>query len=400
MPTMPGSFADAVASGAGFGADGDTNQPTILKAPNETVEPPVKEVVKEVVKEDQPVKEEVKKEDVSNPNFVSEEVKVDPKKDEIFIPKGLDAKAITSWKGLHKKVEESSKSAEAANARAEAAEAKLTESQKTPPELESLKKELEATKARLAENEGEIYISRVESSAPYKQKITAPLAEISTSMQEVAKRYDIPESGLMEAIREPDRAKRAEKISEAIVDFNELDRDDVKQAAREYHRLNKEAEEMRKDAGTKLSEIERQTKEDGEKQSAQTAQSYRRAAQSEWSKLQETIPTIRRTKEDSGWNKYLDSIGNEIEAFDVNDVPVEEVAKMLSASKVLPELVKSVDHLQTQLKTEREAKAALEKKLAAYIKSAPGAGGGHNGHESPNPNPIRKLADGFPISRV
>lgn len=411
-PIQSGSFADVVMTSAAVPPDSETNKGDykILKPGEKPPETAAKEKAEADAKAasdkaasdkaaaESKASEDAKKaaetkapsEEPGNPNLRGE---VAPKKDEeLTRPKGMDDKAFVKWKDLHA----AAKERDTLKAEFEAFKA---EAGKAAPEMESIKKELADTKAKLESYEGELSISRVEGTKHWKETIAAPIKDITTGIEELAKRYEIPPKTLLDAIQETDPAKRASMIDDAVEDFKRADQLDVVTAARDYARLQKQASDLRANAAGKLSELEKQTKADEDKRAAQNAKDYRLSAKSAWEKALANTPMVKKVEGANDWNAILDAQGREIEEINVNDLDVDEVASMAAASKLVPHLVDSVNHLQKQLKAKADEKAALEAKLAAYIKSAPGAGTGSNGGNEPAKPGFSRLAEGFPLGR-
>lgn len=318
--------------------------------------------------------------ELDNPNL--KEAKKEEAADDDKKPAGMTDKAWVSWKSKNAEVKTAHQKAAEADARAKDFESKYNESQKLGGDLESLKKELESAKQKLADYEGEVYVSRVESHPKFKAEIKGPLDEITTGIAEMAKTYEIPEDDLLRAIREPDKAKRADLLEEATKDFKAVDRDEVVQSARDWHRLQRKADDMRKDAGQKLKEMGDAEKVQSDKQNAKVIQDYRDSVKEQWNAAQNTIPYIRKSEGADAWNKHLDGIQREIEALDVGALPVERVSEMAISHKVMPEVMKVAKHFQAQTEKEKARADAAEAKIKEYLKTAPGAGSGNGAREN------------------
>jgi hypothetical protein len=396
MPTDIGSFADVAASG--MPADDAVKGPQI-----DVQEPPVKEtaVAKEAPVKEAPVKEatekvEEKKDEkpvLTNPNLSAEEKteKAVDAADEDKLPEALGkgmtaaakAKAEETWKTI--KTAEKAAIKERDTIKSEIAELKkkLEESSKLSPELESLKKELTDTKQRLADYEGEISVTRVEATKHFKDTVTAPIKAMQADIEEIAKRYEIPSESLWKAITEKDPAKRADLLEEETADLKTTDKLEIVQAAKDYHRIQKAADGMRADASKQLEHIERTSKAEAEKRDAMTTQDYRAAVGDAWDNFQQSIPEIRSVEGQQAWNDHLANIRRSVEAVNVNELPVEEVARMKAAELLLPEVLAVTNHYKSNiakkdaaLKMEKERADKAEKALADYMRTAPGAGAG------------------------
>lgn len=414
LDPSPSSFASSVIAGVGIPKDGDTHSgPLDFKKPGQQ-EPPddaakkaesdriageadaaakkEAEEAAKVVKETKP--EEGKKADLSNPNLRGE----DQVEKEVARPKGMDEKTFQGWSKIQKERESAVRERDSLK---EELDKIKSESSNPNAELEAARKELEAVKKSLAEYEGEISVSRVEATPDFKKNVTGPIKQITDDIAELAKRYDVPAKGLMDAISETDPSRRADLIEEATADFKGVDKLDVVQSAKEYVKAQRTASEYRENAKGKLEEIERRSKGDEERVSTENKQQYQSAAQRAWEKRLAETPTVKKVDGADDWNSLLDATGKKIAEINVNDLDLTEVADMASAREMVPFLTASVTHLQAELKKSQAETKAEKDRNAAYLKGAPGAGGGHAGSSngSTGSGKGRLLADNFPIKR-
>jgi len=387
MPTATESFKESAGSIGDFAS---TIAGAISKGEGDTTQaaPPVKEApVKEAPVKEAPVKEavatEVKTDDtLSNPNLggiKTEEIK--GKKDEHAeeeMPKGMTSKAQETWKSLKTSQKQAAAERDAIKTEFEALKKQVEESSKNAPELEALKRERDDLRKQLQDYEGEMAVYRVESTKRYKDAIAAPLAAVQSTVDDLAKRYEVSPDTLMRALQQPDAAKRADELEDITSDFKRVDQLEIVQAAKEYHRLQKEAAAMREDAGKRLEEITREEDAQNEQMAAQTIHDYRNSVAEEAGKLQQHIPYIRFVDGQDKWNEHVKQIVRNVESTNVNELPVEDVAKARLAEAFLPEILSVAKHYETQNKALHERADKAEKQLAAYVKSAPGAGAGSN----------------------
>jgi hypothetical protein len=366
-----GDFASAI--GDAVKANPDQEQPKEVQKVEST---PDTEKPAEVVKEVE--KEPVKKADLSNPNLttVKTEAKDKQATDDEVAPKGMTGKALETWKTIKTELKQIREERDAERQEKAALKKQLEEAGKSGPELDSLKKDRDSLRQQLQEYEGEMAVHRVESTKRYKETIGAPMAAVQSTVDDLAKRYEVPADSLMRALQQPDAGKRAEELEEIMSDFKRVDQMELVQAAKDYHRLQKDATAMRADASKRLEELTREETAQNEQQSAQTIKDYRGAVSAEWDQLQQHIPYIRKFEGNDQWNAHLDDIMREVESVNVNELPVEDVAKARISQAVLPEILNVAKHFEAQAGAEKARADKAEKQLAAYIKNAPGAGNG------------------------
>jgi transposase-like protein len=285
-------------------------------------------------------------------------------------------KAETAWKSILESEKKWKAEAETAKTTATKTQEELTGLKKQVEELASLKTELETAKKTLQGYENEMSVTRVEGTKEFKSQVTAPMAEITSTVDEIAKRYEVTPDSLLRVIQEPDRAKRTDAIDEAVSDFKHADQMEIVQAAKDYHRIQKVAAEMRENAGAKLKELTAAEKAAEDHAHSENVTEYSGHLDTAWKQLQDRIPYVRNVEGKEGWNGYLASRLREGHSVDVNNLPLARVASAVAAELVLPDVTKVAVHFETKWK-EAEAKLAdAEKKLEDRRKLSAGAGGG------------------------
>lgn len=316
----------------------------------------------------------------ANPNLAEEKeekpavVETEEKK-----PKGMTDEGWTSWKNL--RASEKAAKAEAATARAELEENKkrLGEIDKHSKEAEDLRKDNEALKKSITDYEGVLSIHKVESSAKYKTKVTDPRKEITATVEEISKRYDLPPGPLIEAIKEKDREKRKTALLDLISDFDELDKIDINQSVKDWIKTEHDSQELLADASKQAEEIDREAKGNQEAMRVGVKKEYDTAFQSEWEKALLLTPKVKKVAGSDGWNKHLDSIAQEGVSLDPNDIPVEVLAKLKASELLLPKVLESLNHLDTENKRLKDELAAEKKRNKEYRSTELKAGAGANG---------------------
>lgn len=377
-----GGFASAVT------AEPVIEKPAVIEKP--TAEPVVE---KPPVEETKPaVVEKTAVEDkLSNPNLAEEKPK--PKvEEEETVPAGMTKPAQESWKKIRAAEKQAKAERDDARKEIETIRAELTESGKTKSERDQLKKELEETKQRLADYDQEISITRVEATKDFKARITAPLKDISESVSNLAKRYELAPETLLRAIQEPDEDKRADLMDDATTDMKRTHQIAITQAATDYHRLQKQADEMRSNASKTLEDITRQQREESEKASTKVVSDYRAEVGNQWKAVQDTIPELRKVHGQDAWNKHLDGLQLKIEGLDVNDLPVSDVAKFAAHYHAMPEVLSVLKHFKDRAKSLETLLAAEKTRVAGLRVATPGAGAGSNGNGTSDAKDTRSFS--------
>jgi len=323
------------------------------------------------------------KAELDNPNLAPVEVKPEVVADDKK-PDGMTEKGWISFKAIKSERDTAKKEADTFKGEIETLKKQMADQGKTAKELEDLKKELQATKEQLIGYESEITVTRVEATPKFKAEVTAPLNDIKGSIEEIAKAYEISPDVLMRAISEQDQRKAADLLEEATAEFKNVDRSELVQMARDYRKIQKNAESLRANAGQQLEAITREQQQAQERASTKTVADYRNAVSERFKAWQERIPVIRNVEGKDKWNEYLAGKVRRIEGINVNDLEVGEVADMAAAREILPEVFGALNHIskeRDELKTKLDA---AETRLKKYKTTDPLAGGRGNGSSQVN----------------
>lgn len=223
------------------------NPPAEKKSPQEGQKPPeeaeskVEEPVEEVPEFgfDGERKEEPEKEALDEAAF--------DKETETQI-QGLDPKAQDGWKKL----------------RAQLKEAKLTAQQATDQTermaaLEKQAAEVEELRSRVEELTQADYVLKVQNSAEYREKVSAPVAEINRVVEQFSAAFeDLGQDKIMAAIREPDIVKRA-RLIEALSEDTEMPSmvtSELSRVSGIYHQVQASHERMLSNAETEWKDVQ------------------------------------------------------------------------------------------------------------------------------------------------
>lgn len=309
---------------------------------------------------------------------------VEKKKEDVVadeVPPGMTQKAQDTWKSL--KQDNKSLAANVASLQSELAGAKkqIEQLNGSGTELETLKEELQKARKQIEEFEGEIAISRVESTKDFKKNVTEVLSESETTVRNLAKKYEMSPAALLDALHEPDATLRNDRLEELTTDMKNLDRIDLYEASKRYSAAHKMGEQMRTSAGERLSDLEKSQQAATEKERAEANADYQKAVSEAFKNAQAQHTAIRPFDGNDKWNAYVDSIKAKALALDVNKIPIADLAKSIVAEQVLGEVVKERDHWKSTHDKQKAKITELEQRLAEYRETTPGAGDGLTGHE-------------------
>lgn len=334
----------------------------LFKAPDDPVEPPAEPVKSEPVKEPSKEKPIIEPDLPKNEPIIVEKDKAAPEPElEDKAPEGLSPKAGTAWQKKNETIK---------TLKAEVASVKETVAQTeqkfagylAPDKAKELQNQLQDAQAKLDQQETVITKIKHERHPEYQKSVAVPLERSLKKQAELAERTGIDKTALAIAISSQDRAK----MSNLIVDMDELDRAEASRIFTNYGEIMAEKAERDAKAGEELTQWEEMSKK--EQDYAMTQQQQARTRD-----IEERLPNVEKR-----FMKYADSD----EAKGVLKVAVDiakqdvmwqkEPAIQAAAAVALamsPFLMKKNDVLTDEV-------AALKAQLTGYRKTEPGAGGG------------------------
>ena len=333
-------------------------EPVTPTAPEPVTTEPVKEVT-EPAKEEAAVDPALNDLDVFNKDKADEPVKPAEEPEE-EIPAGVTTKAAReSWKAGRVAIKKA--------AALEAEVAKLRETSGKLSDADPVRKENETLKARVAELEPVIARVDYQKSAAYDAAVGAPMRQIGTVAQQIAKQYEIPDDRMIAALQEPDRKRQSELIDEVCESMTTLDKGEVVQMANELRRLFIKDEEMSANAVAARKEAESLEAKEREQQSLTRKAEEMRAVEDLKPKVEKIAKFL--VKEGVTPEAFAAQMAEKANAVPFGEQPPGQQAYLTYAGLLLPGVLELVKDLKTQL-------AAKDKTVAAMSAASPRANNG------------------------
>jgi hypothetical protein len=260
----------------------------------------------------------------------------------------------------------------------------------TDSQLNKLQKQLEEFKAEREELESELRLSRVEATREYKVNIGDPTRAAKQTISDIAKSYELRESGILDTLSEVDGAKRRAMLKELTSDMDPVDALTVRTKIDELLVLNGKREEMVKDSQRILEEISKQEQEQEKAQRAKFDLEAKNAFGEVWSLFEKELPLIQKVEGNDQWNKMVDGLRAEAERLDSEPLDHKRRAALTFQAVTLPLVVQVFnDYVQ---KTNKEM-SSLRASLGDYRKATPSAGSGQTPDKSDKKDPALSFLD-------
>jgi len=304
---------------------------------------------------------EAKQEASNNSNGGVEENKTEaPAKDVQSEAEPTEDKAKIRWKEL-KQAESDLK-----NAQRELAELKAMgeESQQAAREVAELKEQLEAIQKEREELDGELYMSRVQSTREWKQYITEPLNQIIQDAEFFSQRNNTDTGDLIDALQADTNGDPA-KLESLIADWSERDKTKVWALSDNLLQIEKRKSDLESNSKAAYeASMERNSMEQQEQYKQYIAQ--RETAVSEvLPKISEKVFSLLPEDKRPDINK----LQQEVMGYD--EWPENLKVYGILGATVLPDLVDQISSLQKELSEARDNNVKLRG-------GAPAAAGGNS----------------------
>ena len=330
----------------------------------------------------EPVKNvEVAKTDVSistNPLDVltkrltgQEESKVETQVDDVDVkaPDNLKPEAQTAWARLTKDLRD-------ARSKLKELETKTAEAPVNSIEQIDLQNQLNQLKAERDEYEGELKLSRLESTREYKQAVTEPLKSIQQEVADIAELYKADPRGIYAAMAEPDAATRRALLKEATASFDPVDSLAIRSKAEDLQKVFARRELLTKDVQTVLQMLETEEKQERDKFYKQTQLEVETAYKSEWENLQRENALLRPIEGNEAWNNTLNSIQQQAIQIESTELDPRSKAKLTFNAAAMPVVMNVFQDYVAKTQTRISELEKLTKELRSTLPSSGGEKGG------------------------
>ena len=367
--------ADAAPENGGL-ADGFLNE--VLADEPET--PAEEEAEKEVTSEEsdkdtEELSEESDKEtsDKDEPEDEEPSDKDKPEEDEDDVPeelpKGTSKKASEDWKKLRGSRDKyKTQTTELENAVKER-ETKIAEFEAKVAELEELRgkaavsAELEEKLKNFEEMEKTVSLLRVEESSEYKKAVTEPLDAIADQVDALAKSNEATPSDLYAALNETDLAKQRTMLKEATAGWDEIEKVELWEMAKDARSIFAKQREMRENAHEARKQQEAATEAETAKQAEARKREFVEASKGVVDQIKDKVPFVPLRDGETVEDRFA-AVAEKLKGVDFDANSTNDKAFAAASALVLPSAVKTITKLQAEVE-------ALEKRLAKTNSSKP-----------------------------
>lgn len=337
---------------------------------------PAPEPTKVVIEE--PVKPAAKVEKVDEPKhsvFGTETKKLEVVEDMNEETKGMTAKAKASWihlRGQEKLAKTQEQEIVLLKKNLEELGKKQNTDIETPGKLQQAETTIAELKAQLESYEGEISMSRVESSKVYGKEVAVPKAKLEEHAKAIAKRYELSEKKILDALREPPESRNA-VLEELTQEFGTIDKTDLLMIGKGLDTLEARAEELRQEAKSKKLHVEQQQNEAVTQASEEYRTNAFQAAERAYRKAASELPFLDGKTGNEEWDNWIAQQSAQTMRTDLTDPTVAGSIKAQAAQ--LEPVKKAYEHFKGLYEKAIEERDEANERIKLYEQGEPSVGG-------------------------
>jgi len=259
--------------------------------------------------------------------------------------------------------------------------------EQTSPELEVLRKELETLKAERDEYESELSVARVQATKQYKVAIDAPIREATSSIQEMAKLYELDADAVVRTAAINDPVQRRAAIKEMLTNLDPVDAVDVRRRVDDLNALYNKRDVILSNADKAMQEISKREAAQQAEQARQQELAQKKAQEETttayneiWNRFTQEVPILKKTGNPE-WDSRVENLREQAMLVEQSDLDTETRAALTYQAVAMPLMVQL---FQGYVKKSQGEIAGLKKALSEYRSATPGAGGGDAKTGSPD----------------
>jgi hypothetical protein len=275
--------------------------------------------------------------------------KKEEQKSDSFDEKAFDAETEEQSKGLDEKAGSKFKAlrAELKELKSKVGEVVLPE--ETKKELETLRiksEEVEGLKKRIEELASSSAKTKVEQSDDYRIEVIKPASLLFDRADELSRNYEMEPEILQAIIKESDRKKQNQLISEHLKDFSDFDQNEAYRIIHDFRGLVAKRELMLSEAETLLEKQETKRIADQNKFLEEQRTSVQTIQKEIWNKYKDFIPGLVEDGSETQVMKELRAKGLSI---DFSTSRAKDQAFAAFAGTILPHVVKQLNAVKREL---------------------------------------------------
>lgn len=212
-----------------------------------------------------------------------------------------------------------------------------------PQEVETLKKQVEEYNKELA-------VHRIEATQEYKQAIEEPLRMIGEAAASVARRYEVDQDALFDALAMTDEATQQKMLTDIVDGMSDRDRLKIYQMADDTLMLLRKRDDMKARSHEAMQELDIRQKQAQEREQAERKRTYSTHMDRLFESLEDKLPFHPLDPNESK-TAVLEKLKQDAMTTDVAAAGPDVQAYSAAAGVVLPRLIKQFRALAAENNT-------------------------------------------------
>ena len=262
-----------------------------------------------------------------------------------------------------------------------------------PKEIETLKQQLDESAKRQAELTKELEFTAIERSPEFQNAIVKPKKAIEERIRELAKKHDIPERQLLNAVY-----GSAEDQSDAAAALSEPEKILFFNSALKLSELDDRAETLRQNSAEANAQLAAKRDSETKAQTEARKTAFTEAHDKGWKALQKDVPILNPAEGDDdvtkNWNDHIAKAQKWSGSVDFVALDAENQASVLHRASVFPMLVGALQSKDTLLADMAKKTAELEEELKKFRANKP------SGEPTPTGDPEKPQLKGSMAQRI
>jgi myosin heavy subunit len=262
---------------------------------------------------------------------------------------GLAGKAGRRFKQLKTELKQ-------ANTELQTLKQQLQERESRVQELSASNENVEQYQQRLAEYEQALAITKLESTAAYRNEIQEPMIRLVEAADEIAKRYGIDSDELVDVLSYSDRDKQDDALDNLLQGVKERDKLAVYALAEHVPVIVARKQELSENANAALAELELIDQQRHQEQLVGQLQARKQAAEQVQQKLASKVPFLKSIE-----GLDFDNVAKRAGEADLDSLDIHNKVYSKMAGDIFPKLAVEFVNLRNELEEALDELESLKK---------------------------------------
>lgn len=250
-------------------------------------------------------------------------------------PKNMSPKAAEKWAALKAKTKAAEDRIAELEKKISESDAKGETNSKAEKELTELQQKLQTYEAKFKEQENELAVTRIEATEEYKQVVVAPMQQLVSQIEGIAKKYEVPLDNILRAIVAGPDSNALEEVASS---FSNRDQTRIFNLQDQYADIQKRRESIRTNAEEALKIVEQRRQAQQQQALEEQTKVWNSALDQGWEQLKTATPLFAKMEDHPDFKKTAENIQNFVRGGEIDKLSVSQKAMLLYQGAAAPVL--------------------------------------------------------------